>query len=139
MAAAPLCLKFDKNSTFKCLQCTPMLTLKDSSCVDVNCAVALFSRCQVCINANFQPNSQGICNNAYCVTMINGSCIQCATGFTLTSNKLCINSTNLVTIPKTNTTTNTTSQSTTTPSTVPPIVTIKGCDLIVGSICARCG
>ena len=40
----PACLKFSASGV-QCLECDPWLTLSKGSCLDVNCAVGIFSRC----------------------------------------------------------------------------------------------
>ena len=45
----PACLKYTTDMR-QCLECDPVLTLQNGGCVDVNCAVGIFSRCAVCKN-----------------------------------------------------------------------------------------
>lgn len=73
----------------QCLECDPILTLQNGSCVDVNCAVGIFSRCSVCKDQNYVANAQGVCVNRGCVKMVAGKCQQCGGGAALDSQGFC--------------------------------------------------
>ena len=62
----PACLQFSADNQ-KCLQCDPQLVLQNGFCVDINCAVGIFSRCTVCRQSVYKTDSRGICINEGCI------------------------------------------------------------------------
>lgn len=101
----PSCLKYSADNR-TCLECIPALTLQKGQCVDINCAVGIFSRCMVCKQPIFTPNSEGICISPGCTQLIAGVCQSCQAGMTLSLAGACITSTSSTTqaqVPSSNT------------------------------------
>ena len=85
----PACLKYSADKS-KCVECDPQLVLQNGACVDINCAIGIFSRCEVCKTAAFKANAQGICINDGCSQLLAGNCQKCAGGLVLDSNFMCV-------------------------------------------------
>lgn len=88
----PSCLKYSPDNR-TCVECIAALTLQNGQCVDINCAVGIFSRCMVCRQAIFTPNAEGICINFGCIRLVAGICQSCQAGMTLSLVNDCKNST----------------------------------------------
>jgi hypothetical protein len=66
----PACLEYSPDGK-NCVKCIASLSLKGGRCVDINCAVGVFSKCAVC-KPPFQPDSVGICLNPNCTNLVAG-------------------------------------------------------------------
>jgi hypothetical protein len=69
----PICLAYSQDKR-TCLKCDPVLTLQNGTCLDINCAVGIFSRCSVCKQASWQPDNRGVCLNQGCAQLVAGVC-----------------------------------------------------------------
>ena len=56
------------------MKCDPMLSLVNGVCTDINCAVGIFSRCEVCKSVSYQPDLRGMCVNSNCNRFLAGNC-----------------------------------------------------------------